>query len=65
MEYAQMAQTPSELNKMMCDDALSERVDAFLRGLEDYDPPELPPIAPFITAEVMLRIHNLVARARL
>ncbi|KAL3912832.1 MAG: hypothetical protein SGPRY_008203 [Prymnesium sp.] len=61
-----MEQTPKEINKIS-DSTLLAFVDTFLlRAItQQHNTPPLPAaIEPFITAEVMLRLHNLVASAR-
>lgn len=63
MIHRQMVQTPTELNQIG-EDLLSERVNAVLGMLCELSSTNLPAIAPFMTADVMLRIHNLVEVAR-
>ena len=59
-----MAQTPTQLNQLS-DELLSERVSAVLEALETGSAHHLPPIAPFMTSNVMLRLHNLIVSCRL
>ena len=59
-----MAQTPTQLNQLS-DELLSERVSAVLEALETSSAHHLPPVAPFMTSNVMLRLHNLIVSCRL
>lgn len=59
------AVTPAELNKMT-DDALNAHVSRVLHALNAGDDrvAGVPCVAPFVTADVLLRLHNLVTTAR-
>lgn len=57
--------TPQTLSELS-DELLSARIDKVLTGTsfeenEEYVPSGLPPVAPFITFEVLLRVRNLLA----
>lgn len=60
--------TPEELNDIT-DDALQSHVSSVLSRLtadvDDPDTRDVPPVARFITADVLLRLHNIIADARL
>lgn len=57
-------QSAKELNELS-DDVLTERVLAVLASLDGDERQEgLPRIAPFITAQVLLRLHNIVQKLR-
>lgn len=58
-----MIQTANELNQISEDD-LRAHVDAVLLTLRDENAPAVLAVAPFITAHVLLQLHNLVAGAR-
>lgn len=58
-----MDRTPAELNQMSEED-LRAHVDGVLLTLREQNAPPVPKVATFITADVLLRIHNLVVSAR-
>lgn len=61
--HPEMINTPEELNSI--DDArLSSHVASVLSCLNDQVAPKIPKIASFVTADILLRLHNLVAEAR-
>lgn len=58
-----MVLSVSELNELT-DDVLSERVAAVLTCLAEERTPDFPAVAPFVTAGVLLRLHNFVQATR-
>lgn len=55
--------TPSELNELT-DNELGAHVSLVLHGLNNGSDPHVPCVAPFVTGDVLLRLHNLVQMAR-
>lgn len=53
----------AELNTLS-ESALREHVDSVLRSLSDASAPAVTMIAPFVTADVLLRLHNIVVDVR-
>mmetsp|Transcript_8823 Transcript_8823/g.21156 ORF Transcript_8823/g.21156 Transcript_8823/m.21156 type:complete len:119 (-) Transcript_8823:164-520(-) len=58
-----MVQSARDLNKLN-DEVLLARVVAVLNSLEEQTTQAFDPIAPFITAGVMLRLHDTVQAKR-
>lgn len=59
----QMALSPSQLNEVG-DDILQAHVDTVLNSLRDSTAPSIPRTSQFITADVLLRLHNIIAEVR-
>ena len=60
--FAGMVQTAAELNNLS-DPALRDRVLGAIQRISDPSAPELPAVARFVTAQVLLRLHNCVVEA--
>lgn len=58
-----MQWTPSQLNQIK-DDVLQAHVNAILNTLGDVNAQSPPRTSTFLTADILLRLHNIVATAR-